>query len=89
VKLRPYPEYKDSSVPWLGEVPNSLELQRFAAQEYRFEAQAETNDMWLELDFNDPVFERAVVEYVRNLLAVHYPPFARVRVDEQSLIPVD
>ena len=60
----------------------SLELQRFVAQEYQFGSEAETNDMWLELDFSDPVFERAVVEYVKSILALHYSPFARVRVDE-------
>ena len=60
----------------------SLELQRFSAQEYQFGAEAETNDMWLELDFSDPVFEKAVVEYVRSILALHYSPFARVSVDE-------
>lgn len=26
--LKPYPAYKDSSVPWLGEVPEHWRLQR-------------------------------------------------------------
>lgn len=60
----------------------SRELNRLAMKEYRFASQAETNDMWLEVNFGDQTFEKAVVEYVRTLLAQHYTPFARIKVDE-------
>jgi len=29
MKLKPYPEYKDSSLPWIGEVPEHWEMRRF------------------------------------------------------------
>lgn len=60
----------------------SRELNRFAMKEHRFGAQAETNDMWLEVNLGDTTFERAVVEYVKTLLAQHYTPFARIKIDE-------
>ena len=60
----------------------SRELNRFAMKEYQFGAQAETNDMWLELNLGDNKFEKALVDYVRTLLAQHYKPFSRVKVDE-------
>jgi len=28
LRLKPYPEYKDSGVPWLGEVPEHWEVRR-------------------------------------------------------------
>ena len=28
MKLKPYPEYKDSSVPWLGEIPKHWNVRR-------------------------------------------------------------
>jgi hypothetical protein len=59
----------------------SAELKRFKARDYRFGADAQTNDMWLEIDFNDPEFERAVIEYIRRLLAEHYTPFRRVVIE--------
>jgi len=60
----------------------STELNRFVKKEYRFGADPETNDMWLELNFGDSAFEKAVVEYVRTLLSQHYTPFARIKVDQ-------
>lgn len=60
----------------------SAELKRFAAKDYRFGSNRDTNDMWLDVDFRDSVFELAVVEYVRKLLAGHYAPFGRVKVDQ-------
>jgi type I restriction enzyme S subunit len=29
VTLKPYPEYKDSGLPWLGEIPKHWEMRRF------------------------------------------------------------
>lgn len=59
----------------------SRELNHFVAKDYQFGAQSETNDMWLELNFGNNTFEKALVEYVRTLLAQHYKPFARAKVD--------
>ena len=60
----------------------SRELNHFVMKEHRFGSQAETNDMWLELDFGDSKFEKAVVDYIQTLLAPHYKPFSRVKIDE-------
>jgi hypothetical protein len=59
----------------------SRELGRFVTKEYTFGAQPDTNDMWLEVDFGNGVFETALVEYVRALLAQHYRPFAGVKLE--------
>jgi hypothetical protein len=59
----------------------SGELTKFRTKEYVFRAQAETNDMWLDVDFGDAGFEKAVVEYIRRLLGSHYTPFVRSKVD--------
>src|SRR6266478_4425668 len=60
----------------------STELRRFADKEYRFGATPETNDLWLELEFANPEFERSVVEYIHTLLGRHYKPFARIRTNQ-------
>jgi hypothetical protein len=60
----------------------SSELERFESKFYKFGADQSTNDMWLTVDFSDSKFERAVVEYIRQLLASNYSPFARVTVNE-------
>jgi hypothetical protein len=59
----------------------SAELQRFRAKSYRFSADATANDMWLEVDFDDAAFERAVVAHIHRLISVHYKPFATVTVE--------
>ena len=57
----------------------SAELLKFES-EYRFASEQRLNDMWLQLDFSDAAFERAVVEHIRKLLARRYTPFSRVAV---------
>lgn len=51
------------------------ELNRFASGQHRFASTASHNDMWLEIQFEDPDFEIAVVRYVHRLLGHHYRPF--------------
>lgn len=58
----------------------SVELKKFEEQHYMFAADAANNDMWLEVDFGDAEFERAVVQYVKNVLAAHYTPFGPVTI---------
>ena len=58
----------------------SSELGKFSDKAYRFASEADLNDMWLDVDFNDETFERSVVDYVRSLLGQHYKPFAGVKV---------
>jgi hypothetical protein len=59
----------------------SSELKKFEQKQYTFAADASRNDLWLEVDFGDLEFERAVVAYVKKILASHYTPFARASID--------
>ncbi len=59
----------------------SRELEKFESKSYRFGSEAAINDVWLEVDFGDTAFERAVVEYVKTLLAAHYTPFNKAAVE--------
>lgn len=52
----------------------SDEIQRFV-QEHRFGSDPNFNDMWLNIDFDDPVFELAVFDFVHRLLGKRYKPF--------------
>jgi hypothetical protein len=54
----------------------SAELQKFRNREHRFASTPHLNDMWLEIDFQDGVFEMAVLKHIRKLLGQHYKPFA-------------
>jgi len=56
------------------------ELARFARKEHRFASEARLNDMWLEIDFDDVAFERAVGEYLIRILAKRYSPFRTVEL---------
>ena len=56
----------------------SAELQRFATKGYTFAANPAGNDMWIEADFGDTDFEA----YVHRLIGKHYPPLAKVAVDQ-------
>src|SRR5688572_30244645 len=43
-------------------------LSNFRDKGYRFASQADTNDMWLTFQLNDPTFERALFAYIKTLL---------------------
>ncbi len=73
---------QDQRVVDLNRSTLSAELERFAQKHYRFGADAESNDMWLRVEFDGAQFEAHVVEYVRVLLARHYIPFGRIQVEE-------
>ena len=57
----------------------STELRSFRDHEYHFAANPELNDMWLEIDFKDCEFEKAVAGYICALLGSHYAPFNRIK----------
>jgi hypothetical protein len=57
----------------------SQELQNFENKKYSFAANPEHNDLRLEIDFHDPVFEQAVVEYICTLLGKHVSPFRGIK----------
>lgn len=57
------------------------ELDKFKTKEYRFASTSEFNDMWFDVDLGDEKHEVAVVEKIRELLAVYYKPFADISVE--------
>ncbi len=46
----------------------SSELAKFEGNGYSFQATPSANDMWVEIDFGDPEFERAVASHIYKLL---------------------
>ena len=49
--------------------------------EMPFRSQADANDLWLEIDFDDLAFERGVAEFVVRRLGARYRPLAGVVLD--------
>jgi hypothetical protein len=47
----------------------SKEITRFQQNEYSFSAEAPGNDMWIDIDFDSPVFEHSIAEYIRSRLS--------------------
>ena len=59
----------------------SPELKKFVENKYSFAPNAAENDMWLRVEFADPLFERAVVDYIGTLLGQRYKRrFGNVKV---------
>lgn len=54
----------------------SQELQRLSEGYYRLGSQQGLNGLWIEVDFEDKDFERAVIDYARRLLGHRYIPLA-------------
>lgn len=57
----------------------STELRRFANNQHIFSSNAESNDMWLDIEFEDADFEMSVLKYVCRLIGKHYAPLAGVK----------
>jgi hypothetical protein len=53
-------------------------INRFKAKQVDFKASKGSNDLYLEIDFEDQEFEQAVVIYLINLLALRYSAFKGV-----------
>lgn len=58
----------------------ATELQNFINKLYTFGSTAKNNDMWLEIDFDDLVFERNLLDYVIRLISKHYTTFANIQI---------
>ena len=58
----------------------SRELQSFINRNYTFDSTSEENDMWLEIDFDDLVFEMNLLDYIRRIIATHYIPFSNINI---------
>jgi hypothetical protein len=50
-------------------------IKDLAEGKFAFKAEAENNDVWLEIDFGELAFEIAVVKYIIHLLGERYEPF--------------
>jgi len=59
----------------------STQLQAFAAKQYKFSPTAKQNDMWIRVDFGDPVFEDAILAYVHRLIGKHYSRLASASIE--------
>jgi hypothetical protein len=68
----------------LNQATFSSEIQKFIEKHYRFASEQGTNDMWLEVDFDDTDFEVQVIEYLRKILVRHYSPFGRIKAEKHS-----
>lgn len=58
----------------------STELRRFANKKHTFSSNSESNDMWLEIEFEDAEFEKSVLKYVRRLIGKHYAPLGKAKL---------
>lgn len=58
----------------------STELRRFANKNYTFNSNAGSNDMWLDIEFDDADFEKSVLKYVRWLIGKHYAPLGKAEL---------
>lgn len=47
-----------------------------------FRADADANDLWLEIDFEDLPFEHAVAEFIVRRLGLRFRPLARIKFEE-------
>lgn len=58
----------------------STELGRFANKKHAFSSNSKSNDMWLEIEFEDAEFEKSVLKYVRRLIGKHYAPLGEAKL---------
>lgn len=56
------------------------ELLKFVREEHKFEANTTFNDMWLEVNLGDVVFEEAVLAYILHLVSNYRTPFGGVKI---------
>lgn len=58
----------------------STELQRFANKKHTFSSNAGSNDMWLDIEFEDADFEKSVLKYVRRLIVKRYASLGKAKL---------
>ncbi|PRY35971.1 hypothetical protein CLV58_11399 [Spirosoma oryzae] len=57
----------------------SEELSKFKRRVYKFGSKKAINDMYIDLDLNDPEFELAVLKHIQQLIGKHYKPLSPIR----------
>jgi len=60
----------------------SGEIRKFSNKEYVFAAHPGANDMWLEIDFENLNFERALLDYIHILIGKYYSPFVDITIEK-------
>ena len=60
----------------------SLEVSKFVNCQYKFASKKSLNDMWLEIDLDDPQSEENFVMQLKDLLSNHYKPFKNLKLNE-------
>jgi hypothetical protein len=58
----------------------SSELNNFIKKIYTFGSTPNDNDMWLEVDLGDLIFELNLLEHIRKIIAKHYTPFNGINI---------
>jgi len=61
------------------------ELQRF--NEYRFEADAKINDMWVRVSLDNEVSERRVIDDIKKILGGRYKRFRDAKIKDHVCRP--
>lgn len=72
----------DQRVIHLNHKSASKELLRFLENQHRFASEQDFNDMWVVIDFDDPIFERHVVDHIWKLAARNYSPFRGIKPED-------
>ena len=58
----------------------STELGHFANKKHTFNSDAGSNDMWIDIEFDNVEFEKSVLKYVRRLVGKHYAPLGKAKI---------
>ena len=53
-------------------------VKKITNSDFKFAAYQDVNDLWLEINFDDVIFEKAFAEYVLRLLGKRYKPFQEI-----------
>ncbi len=60
----------------------SNEIIKFWNGDYKFGSTSTINDMWLNIDFVDEEFEKAIVNFIQKLIGKHYEPLRNCQIEE-------
>lgn len=62
--------------------PDTFGAELAALDDLTFRAEAGVNAVWLDLDFDDPVFEAAVARYLLRRLGARYTRLAAITLED-------
>jgi len=60
----------------------SDEIIKFRNGDYKFGSTSTINDMWLNIDFGDNDFEKAIVSFIQKLIGRYYGPLRNCQIEE-------